>query len=677
VYRPFEDAALSAQIKEECQEPDLPQQQAVNEVLELLAHPPPAGATASETVPAAVESQTAPAVDLLDLEPTPSPAAANVDLLGEAIPVASADLLGDASLSVPVVTVDTSTQRVDTQPQAEPDFLDALLGAPPAASSQEVDTTQAPSTAGGDDFDALLAGQSLLGSSSASMAPASLPADGIPRPTTQEMDKVADMSQLQGLSSIRSVPSTLDLSVPAPGEDLRDQEVNGDDNQGFAVRVTEAISGVIPAKGCGAIIEGRGATDGAVKTEGFGSEDVFGPEKKTRSITEEAQEAWSKFVSVLPDQVRQHIEAEPVVGPTHSNASASNAPAPSGVSLAPEPASSSRSDAAGLGLIPDATPLESAHKDVTISRAGEGKWVPTYMRHQLAQGGHTSMPTSVNAHEYPADRPPPSVQTAFQEMGQEVQENAQAVLTYMIAFISSLALQCQMCSQNAATNLHESSVDFCSQARRADSGEEEKILGRWVDEADMGLGPVRSSVQRTIQGVGLDSILDIARSKLVMPRLPPGSQPTSSAPIAFQRLVKVREIIMQSTGVSDSFVVNSEADVAALPQEVLPHLGGLSQLCFQERWRVDRKEGKAFVEFSNEHLMAAEVIVAIRMDIQELPAITGAVDIHCKVDSRLYAKPRSHGAVMPLGLVEKLTQMHNYSAHILQEVVLSLAEDTS
>lgn len=323
-----------------------------------------------------------------------------------------------------------------------------------------------------------------------------------------------------------------------------------------------------------------------------------------------------------------------------------------------------------LQAMRDDTALEQDHKTATINRACEGKWVPTYMRHQLAQGGHTTMPQSVNAHEYPADAPPPSMSSAFHEMGQEVQENAQALLTYMVAILSSLALQCQMCSQNAASTIHETTF-----ADSQDDGQ----TGAWVEEADLGLGPVRSRVQRTIQGASLESLLDMARNKLVVPRAAEGEQRASHLPIPMQHLVKAREMKRLD---SDSLVLNVEVNGGTLAQslssEVVRLLGceGAfgTELFFQEWWRIDSREAKASIDFSNERMQSSQVALVIRTDIIER---RDAANLFCEVDSRLYINPRTYGQHLPPGLVEKLTQMHISSAQLLHGAVMNLAQEST
>jgi len=82
-----------------------------------------------------------------------------------------------------------------------------------------------------------------------------------------------------------------------------------------------------------------------------------------------------------------------------------------------------------------ATGLQQEHVHKAVDRACEGRWVPTYMRHQMAENGHTTVPTGANpnAHEYNASRPVPTVGSTAQDMGQEMGEAAQNMISFMVA----------------------------------------------------------------------------------------------------------------------------------------------------------------------------------------------------------------------------------------------------
>jgi hypothetical protein len=502
---------------------------------------------------------------------------------------------------------------------------------------QVVDNEQKAQAGVADDFELLLSGPPAASSSE------------------QDLTRVVDMEKL---AATRAVPSTLDLSVPAPGETPSRPEDAPLDSQEVLARVKEVVGSVLPSTS-DSNAEGK-TNDGKIKTEGFGSEDVFGNKEKPRTLSTEAAEAWTKVVDRLPDQVKQYVKAPEAQEGGISGTAAS--------------ASSSR---AGAGL-------EGDHNAQAVHRACEGKWVPTYMRQQLARGGHTQLPTGVNAHEYGADRPPPSVGSTFREMGEEVHENAQAVLAYVVAFISTIALQCQMCGQNVATTAHENIQEpgFCCgqaiQTNEFTGTDEDSIFNRLPDEASAGLGPVRSRVQRTMQGASLERVLDIAKTKLVTRSVPQVAVNTSQLPPLFQRLVKSRELqrqVVDRAGLVECVFATTEVNLEGMPPEAVQLLGVPGpqggELSFREKWRVDWSEGKASVEFSNQHLEKCQVVVAIRLDIVDLQGAGGGSE----ADSRLYVKPRSHGAVMPLGLVERLTEMHHLHCESLRDAVLSLVQE--
>merc|ERR1711865_299251 len=64
--------------------------------------------------------------------------------------------------------------------------------------------------------------------------------------------------------------------------------------------------------------------------------------------------------------------------------------------------------------------LEGQHLESAVKYTTEGRWVPKYMRQQLAENGHISLPAGVNAHEHKAGAPPPSIVNTLGEMGQEI-----------------------------------------------------------------------------------------------------------------------------------------------------------------------------------------------------------------------------------------------------------------
>jgi len=206
---------------------------------------------------------------------------------------------------------------------------------------------------------------------------------------------------------------------------------------------------------------------------------------------------------------------------------------------------------------------------------------------------------------------------------------------------------------------------------------DDRTFSPFPDEASAGLGPMRSRVQRTMQGVSLESVLKIAKTKLVTRSGLPGAAPPQ-LPAAFSRVVKARELqrqVVDRSGSIETFFVNTEANLEALPREAVELLGQPGsfgwQLGFREKWRVDRGQATVSVEFSNEHLDKSNVVIAIRLDIKDRPDLPGG---GCEADSRLYAKPRVHGAMMPLGLVERLTEIHHVQCESMRDAVLGLAE---
>lgn len=630
VYNPLEDDALNAQIAADCKDDptlELPGQQAQNEVLNVLF-----------SSPARAEAEALPMADLLGDTPNAAVAPTDLaDLLGDTPPAAatqapSVDLLGTEAPAAPAASMNLfgDVEPASTAaPQADTETADLLSGGTQVKSTSAGPGKEEPEM---DDFEKLLAAPA------SSAAGQTLGVNRIMSGSDQDMLKVVDMEKM---AAQRAVPSHLDLSAPAPAL-IAPEEETGEHQ--LLTRVKEGAASAIAAANA----------MGGDRTNEDGS--------KPRTLSTEASEAWTKVVDFMPEQVKQYV---PVPA-----ANASNAPDPSGASA------SSSATAAGTGL-------EADHKSATINRACEGKWVPTYMRHQLAKGGHTELPQQVNGHEHRADRPPPSASATFKEMGEEVHENAQAMLTYMIAFIGSIALQCQMCSQSAATTMHEGTFDptcggLCgAPANGAGTANEvDEVFTALPDEASAGLGPIRSRVQRAMQGVNLETVLDIAKTKLVT-RSCQGE--IMSLPLAFQRLVRSRELkrqVVDRFGLVECFFANTEANVEGVPPNAvelvgLPGAHG-GDLNFRERWRVDWGQRKATVEFSNEHMERSLVVVAIRLDIVDRPDLVGGPG--CEVDSRLYIRPRTHGAVMPIGFVEGLTEMHHVQCESLRDAVLGLAE---
>ncbi|CAJ1329573.1 unnamed protein product [Effrenium voratum] len=156
--------------------------------------------------------------------------------------------------------------------------------------------------------------------------------------------------------------------------------------------------------------------------KGFGSDDLFGARQKESSMFE-------SMCKMLPEQVTQRVDCL-------------------AVSTEPEEVIEARS----------ADPVTAQHTATAVNRSMEGRWVPTYMRQQLAAGGHTALPSAPNGHEFSATSQPPSCGQAFVDMGQDFSEGAQAVLEFMAAFFTSLTFQCQACGQHAISTAHEQAL---------------------------------------------------------------------------------------------------------------------------------------------------------------------------------------------------------------------------
>lgn len=157
--------------------------------------------------------------------------------------------------------------------------------------------------------------------------------------------------------------------------------------------------------------------------KGFGSDDLFGaPKPKDDSIFE-------TVCKMLPEQVTSRVDCLQVPVETETEVQAPVAQAPQD--------------------------LSAEHTATAVNRTVEGRWVPTYMRQQLAAGGHTSLPQAPNGHEFSANAQPPTCGQAFVDMGHDFGEGAQAVLEFMAAIFTSLTFQCQACSHHAISTAHE------------------------------------------------------------------------------------------------------------------------------------------------------------------------------------------------------------------------------
>lgn len=188
---------------------------------------------------------------------------------------------------------------------------------------------------------------------------------------------------------------------------------------------------------------------------GFGSDDLF--------RQSQGGDSTGILAAVLPPEIRQHLPDIPdcMGGSMDEAAGEIVVPQSQAVSSVPSHA---------------ADPLEEQHVAAAVSRATEGRWVPTYMRQQLAANGHNVMPAAPNAHEYRSHEPPPSLAETFEGMGQDLGDTVHAAMAFVIGFVSSLGRHCQACSSDAATRVHEEVMGFSDGICQGDSYEEDHCL---------------------------------------------------------------------------------------------------------------------------------------------------------------------------------------------------------
>mmetsp|Transcript_44916 Transcript_44916/g.82001 ORF Transcript_44916/g.82001 Transcript_44916/m.82001 type:complete len:670 (-) Transcript_44916:127-2136(-) len=387
------------------------------------------------------------------------------------------------------------------------------------------------------------------------------------------------------------------------------------------------------------------------KTAGFGSQDLF-PEDQPKS---ESQQVLGQFVEMLPEQVKTQLAAAGCALPE----AAPSAPAPA------EAAAPSSAE-------PGASTEE--HERKALERAVEGRWVPTYMRQQLQENGHTELPSRPNAHEYSANQPPPSLADAFQGMGEDLGEGCQNLIQYIMAVLSTCAFHCQMCTEHAASTAHEQAIyvqenglqGLCMQAGTGDGLSD--VPGRLPDEESSGFGPIRSRWRRHMQVgnrmVTFKRMLEISKTMLT----------GDSAPAQFGRVVQARRMTQhtfyrEATIETCTFV--SEVNTDLIPNDVLQHVCSGAARC-QEKWFVEVEENRAQVEITND-LAQGMVLVILRMDITaESPTSP------CEVDSRLYVRSQNRDTPLPVGLMERLIEAHTIYSESLRELIVSLAaEDES
>lgn len=346
-----------------------------------------------------------------------------------------------------------------------------------------------------------------------------------------------------------------------------------------------------------------------------------------------------------------------------------------------------------VGLLPErlkpredvveAPSLEQVERDraqQAADRACEGRWVPTYMRHQMADNGHAAIPQMPNAHEFSADQRPPTLGEALSDMGVELRQHAQVIIDMMMATLSTLALHCQLCSHQAAASVHERVMvlgdgvvlEGCSTACgpcrnpeiMSDQEDEEEtvLLGPIPHESTANLGPMRSRVCHSLKGVSLDALLLAAKCNFVTPQCPP----------ELRRLTQTREFVRgynDHEASAEDWLFHTIVDPAVLasfPLDAVKEVCGPGPMRCRERWHVEHLSKHASVEVTSEPA-GGGVVVVLRLDIVQRPGDQG-----CDTDSKLYAWPRVTSMAMPPGLVERLVEAHHIHSESLRDVVLAL-----
>ncbi|CAK0862213.1 unnamed protein product [Prorocentrum cordatum] len=300
---------------------------------------------------------------------------------------------------------------------------------------------------------------------------------------------LADLPAGVSLSAVEGGAAYIDLSAP------RLPASSAAPAAGGAAAASRAPAGAGAAGGAASRDSGLPVLPDAA---GFGSDDLFGSKERNlgEELRGEAAAAWSSVVRNLPQEVKTQIPdcmAPPPEDPSLELNFTAEANARQGL-----PGHGLPAQAGGAPVTAD-----QHHAAMAVNRACEGRWVPTYMRHQMAQNGHHALPTAAapNAHEFAAGTPMPSVQQTLDEMGNDVQEAAQTMVAFVIAFLSSLATQCQMCSHQTATTMHDQVVSFgegmCNGATVEEEFTEERVaMGPLLPESAAGYGPMRSRATR-------------------------------------------------------------------------------------------------------------------------------------------------------------------------------------
>lgn len=403
-------------------------------------------------------------------------------------------------------------------------------------------------------------------------------------------------------------------------------------------------------------------------SKGFGSDDMFGKRAEDRSLLEQGRDegisAYNTIKAMLPDNVQLQMPA--CTAPP-------NADEETEVIITASPVRGAAGAPPRRQTEPNS--LEEEHEQRAVNRALEGRWVPTYMRDQLVANGHTAMPNRPNGHEFNATAPPPSLGDAMGGIAADLGETAQTVFEFFASLLSTFTVQCQVCSAHSASTAHEHILNYGENLCRGGQADvsTELILGRPVEESMAGLGPMRSRAQRILPGVSFEDLTMLVKTKLV----------TGAMPLSLSQVVRSREVcktaVQQYPPVED-FMFNTELNPEAVPEAFVQHLCRRADhpvqrvaLRCQESWHVELEQGeaaKAMVEMTTAPSNGS-VVITIRIDITRLPPSQG---VGCYIESRVYAKRREFGEVLPVGLVEQLATLHNIYADALQGVVTSVAE---
>lgn len=319
---------------------------------------------------------------------------------------------------------------------------------------------------------------------------------------------------------------------------------------------------------------------------------------------------------------------------------------------------------------------EEAQRQRAAERACEGRWVPTYMRQQLIQNGHTELPTRANpnAHEYRSGETPPSLLEALKGMGEDIGNLLYAAL----GGIFDLTAQCKRAAHQVTEKAHHIgdgvSIEHCDEVCFGVCGSppvntedtDPEAIPPVLPETTPTLGPIRSRLRRELPCT-FEALALIAKMRLLTPHAPP----------ELQRLVKRREFHRQVSdhkSASERWHLFLEPGADASPSiedfsQLHPHASP-SQL--REIWQVYPKYCRASVEISNEPSWGAKVLVCLKMDIVQLPD-----GMNCEIDSRLYMLPRDRDPDrqeidLPTSLIEALIDAHHVQTERVRDLVLAI-----